>query len=84
MPFEVIWLDNAQIEVNDLWEDDSLRGQLSQAVRTIDKWLSEKPLDVGQSREDAQRVWFFRPFVVIYDVDETASLVRVASIWVIR
>lgn len=40
--------------------------------------------DVGESKERLQRGMFFRPFVVIYDVDEATRLVRVANIWPIK
>lgn len=54
MTFEVIWLEQAQQEVRVLWEDDSLRGPLSQAVRTIDQWLGTMPLTSVNRKSDCR------------------------------
>lgn len=80
MNYTVVWLPVAEQQLADIWLASSQRQAVSAAVREIDDELGRHPLEIGESREEANRVLITRPLVTTYQVGIEDRIVRVANV----
>lgn len=80
MNFTVVWLTVAEQQLAEIWLSSSQRLAITTAVEEIDEELGRHPLDVGESREDVNRVIITRPLVATYQVEAADRLVRVVNV----
>lgn len=78
--FEILWIDVARDQLADLWIRAADRRAVTAAVDSIDKRLRFDPRDVGESREDPERIAFFPPLVVRFRLSEDDRRVLVVSV----
>jgi hypothetical protein len=81
MKFTVNWLSEAAEEYFELWLDVERREAVSTSGATIDKTLSDRPSEVGESRSDDMRILFEAPLAALYRINLTKHRVDVVSVW---
>ena len=82
--FEVIWMPEAQAELEEVWRRTGDRDAILLAVWAIEAALRDNPAVVGESRPDEQRVTFARPLGVRFRVFADAGRVNIGSVWYFR
>ena len=82
--FEVRWVDAATNELAEIWIRSSDRKAINDAANVIDRLLRSDPQDVGESRDDSERIAFVPPLVVRFQVSEDDRLVLVLDVVHIR
>jgi len=80
MNYTVVWKRAADDKLAELWLNSADRDPIAHSVHQIDAQLGEKPLDVGESREDNYRILCILPLVVAYRVSEDDRLVTVGQV----
>lgn len=81
MRFTVNWLSEATEEYFELWLDVECREAVATAAALIDKALSERPTEVGESRPENLRILFEAPLAALYRVDMAEWRVNIVSVW---
>jgi len=81
MKHTAVWKPEAEEELARLWTEAPDRGDVTAAADEIDRLLDRSPLDQGESRSGATRIFFVDPIGVIYDVSEGHRLVSVLRVW---
>lgn len=81
MKYTVVWEPSAEQDLATIW----MRARDKQAVRAaadqIDTELERDPLQAGESREGNNRIFFFPPLAVSFDVDTARRRVLVLAVW---
>ena len=80
MKFTVTYRPVAESKLAAMWMNDPNRTLIAQAADAIDALLEKDPLAVGESRSGNERIIFYEPLAVLYEVDEDAHEVHVLSI----
>ncbi len=82
MTFRVFWTPRGENQMRQLWTEASseLRDRFLIALFKVSEALTLRPGEVGESRAGSQRIAFFDPLVVTYDVDIDRRLVRIAVV----
>lgn len=81
MKWTVLWHDDAENGLANLWVTSSDKGAITAAANIIDYRLRRDPLGVGESRADDDRVLFEDPLGVLYVVDSGDRKVTVLRVW---
>jgi hypothetical protein len=81
--FIVRWARSARDELAALWiqAESERRQEITAAAHRIDQELETNPDGVGESRLGNERVAFFFPLGIRFDVDQEQSTVRVLQVW---
>ena len=84
--FTVRWKRAARDELAKIWvqADSTMRQAITAAANQVDAGLKRNPESKGESRGDAERVWFAPPLCVFFKVDVDRSLVRVVGVRILR
>ena len=80
--YAVIWLDSvldklAEIYVN---ADTAERNRMAVGIDTLNRLLSDRPLEMGESRGGTVRIAFSDLLAVRFRVDSDARIVRVVGV----
>jgi hypothetical protein len=81
MRFTVVWRSLAQQQLAQEWIASPDRNAITAAAAAIDSALQRDPLNVGESRSNAERLAFFPPLWVLFEVSVPDRLVTVLDIW---
>jgi hypothetical protein len=81
MTWTVIWTEEAQSQLADIWLRVLNREEITIISRKIDLELREHPLEVGEERDLPERILLIKPLAVLYDVIEADRLVTVYAVW---
>ena len=81
MTYEVVWRPAAETKLADLWTSDPDRAAVSAAANEIDRLLTYRPWDIGESRLGTTRVLFEESSAVLYEVVEDDQRVFVLDVW---
>jgi hypothetical protein len=81
MRFTVVWRTLAQQQLAQCWITSPDRNAVTAAAASIDAALQRDPLNIGESRSGAERIAFFDPLWVQFEVSEPDRLVTVIDIW---
>lgn len=84
--YRVLWESFALRLLADVWIDASSndRAQITDAVSEADRLLKFDPLDIGESRAGIERIAFFGPLGILFEVHEREEVVKVLEVWSIR
>jgi hypothetical protein len=77
MKYDVVWVGTAERRLTQIWLASRFRSVITQAAQAIDKELSNRPFDVGESRGIGQRILLAMPLGVVYELHADKKLVRV-------
>jgi len=80
--FTVIWRPSALNDLATAWVSSGDRRMVTEAAERVDRLLSQKPGDQGESRPLNRRIMFERPLVVTYEIleaDRTVVILGVRS-----
>ncbi len=80
MTYAVTWATAAALELIRLEAADSVPPRVRTAGEWIDYTLRRVPLDLGESREYDERVWYGDVLGVHFSVDTKALTVRVIAV----
>ena len=80
MNYTVVWLPVAEQQLAEIWLSSSQRLAVSTAAEEIDEELGLHPLEIGESREDTNRIIITRPLVATYQVEVADRIVRVVNV----
>ena len=78
--FEVLWTEEAERQLAEIWIRAGNRGEITTAVASVDKRLKSDPGKVGESREDFERILFAPPLIVRFEVFEADRRVHVLNL----
>jgi hypothetical protein len=81
MKFTVAWRTLPQRQLAQRWLIGPDRNAITAAAAGIDAALQRDPLNVGESRSGIERIAFFDPLWVQFEVSEPDRLVTVVAIW---
>jgi hypothetical protein len=81
MPFRVLWTPDAEIKLEQLIKASPEPGRIAAAVRQIDRFLVDTPVDFGESRYETIRVGFVIPLGVQFEVMDDVQTVIVHHVW---
>jgi len=79
--FSVTWIPLAEARLTELWLKSRVSSQITEATDKLDAQLSQRPLDIGESRHANTRIAFERPLAILYDVDPRKKRVVVVDAW---
>jgi hypothetical protein len=79
--YTVVWLPRGEKKLTNMWLRASDRNAISNAVNLIDKLLSVDPMNVGESRDEPDRILHQTPLGVIFRVVDDDRLVMVIDVW---
>jgi hypothetical protein len=65
----------------ELWLSAADREAVANAADEADRLLSVDPFNLGESRGEAQRIFFISPLAVLFCVEEDDRKVNVIDIW---
>jgi hypothetical protein len=85
MSYTVRWKKSALEILATLWmnADSDLRRQITAATNRIDQLLQQDPINVGESREGADRVEYVPPLGMRFEVNEANHVVTVLHTWLV-
>jgi hypothetical protein len=80
--FTVRWVRSALNDLADIWNqaDSGDRDAISSAANRIDKSLTTRPSEQGESRAQGRRVLIELPLVVVFEIVEQDRFVRVLQV----
>jgi hypothetical protein len=78
--YTVVWKPLAMAKLAELWIAAADRAAFTQAANRIESLLRTNPLEVGESRTDANRVLYELPLAVAYRVSEEDLMVTVVGV----
>lgn len=81
MKFQVIWTEDAESDLADLWLRALDRNTVSRASLEIDRTLKFNADQQGESREGNMRVLFCRPLAVNFVVHRDDATAYVIAVW---
>jgi hypothetical protein len=81
MKYTVIWKHKALQRLEDIWSRASDRQAITEAADHIDAELRLRPFDIGESREDENRILTEGPLCITYRVRAADLCVDVWSVW---
>ena len=81
--FTVRWKRSALNELATRWiqADSAMRQAITAATNQIDEELQQDPESKGESRGDAERIWFVFPLGIRFEADQQHLIVRVLHVW---
>jgi hypothetical protein len=79
--YQVEWLPDAEMELEDLWANTTRPEELIAACDAIEYRLSFDPVHEGESRPNNTRITFEAPLAVVYRVDVSKKMVYVGQVW---
>lgn len=79
-----MWRPSAERKLTELWLNGADRQAATDAADAINALLRDKPLDVGESRDEIARILTVLPRSVYYDVHNQDRLVAVWAVWRVR
>ena len=84
--YMVQWMEEALADLARLWidADSNLRKLISVATNEIDRRLRKHPLDEGESRDGADRIFLWPPLGVTFEVSEQDRVLRILGVWQFR
>ena len=82
--FEVRWMRVADAELMEIWSQATNRNAITAAVDAVDRQLKSDPIDLGESREGAERILFATPLIVRFQVFEEDRRVLVLGVRPLR
>jgi hypothetical protein len=84
MNYTVRWSPFAEAKLRWLWLRAFDKEAVAELADTANRLLRDRPFDLGESRERAdRRLWFHRPLCVAFRIDDSAKVVYVAAVkWV--
>lgn len=80
MNYRVRWTKIAEADLMSIWLRSADQQFLADVAEKIDQILQHNPSDQGESRDPGWRLWFYRPFQVLFYVEETSNTVYVGSV----
>jgi hypothetical protein len=80
MTYTVVWSENAENELLQIWIDSPDRESITRAANEIDPTLRFDPIVRGETYNPSTRVLKIWPLLVLYRVFEQDRLVKVISI----
>lgn len=84
MKFTVFWKKTAERHLAQIWLDAADRASVTKAAHDIEKALKGNPNEIGESRDEENRIFFVPPLGVTFTVNELDCQVLVASVWYIK
>jgi hypothetical protein len=81
MKWTVIWRPASESGLTDLWVSAADKAAITAAANRIDVLLRRSPFDVGESRDDDDRVYFDAPLGILFTIDELDRKVFVERVW---
>ncbi len=83
MRWTVLYRPSAQNQLANIWLTTQDQQTVADAADEVDRALSAKPLDVGESRDDNARILIEQPLTVLYEVypDDVRVEVFAVSYW---
>lgn len=81
MKYTVIWQPSAEGDLATVWTESKQRSVVSQAADRIENWLRTDPEELGESREDGERLLIESPLAVIYRLVPQDRCVFVLAVW---
>jgi hypothetical protein len=76
-----VWLPRVERKLTNIWLRASDRDAISNAVNLIDKLLSIDPENVGESRDEPDRILHQKPLGMVFRVVDEDRLVMVLDVW---
>jgi plasmid stabilization system protein ParE len=81
MKYTVVWQPSAENELIELWPAAANREQVTQAADEIERILSTKPTEAGESRSGDIRILIVPPLAANFRVFQADRIVRVSRVW---
>jgi hypothetical protein len=81
MKYTVVWIQTAQEELAELWNNAGDRNAVTAASNHIDHILKTAPYSNSESREGNLRIIFVPPLAALYDVSDDDRMVTVRAVW---
>ncbi len=81
MRFTVIWLPAAEQKLTEIWLASANKPILTRLIDELDADLRNRPLTVGESRDDVSRIAFAGSVVAEFEVHEADCRVIVSAVW---
>ena len=82
--YTVVWSEEAERELADIWSDAADRQGIANAANILDRELAYAPANLGESRPSGLRIAHCLPLGVSFAVSEEDRLVRVLAVWQCR
>lgn len=84
MTFTVYWRPPAEAQADAIWVGLGRPDDFVGLLDDVNRLLRGSAHELGESRDRAtSRVWFPRPLMVVYQIDETARVVYIEHVhWV--
>jgi hypothetical protein len=84
--FSIYRSENTTSFLKKTWEqaDEALQQAILEATDSLNRALSERPHEQGESRDDGTRILFEAPLGVEYEIDDDRRIVHVRRTWAYR
>ena len=81
MSYLVVWSNVAFDQMGLILRAMPLRrAEFAGTLKAIASKLRTDPMEQGESRDDADRIWFVGDLIIVFSVDVESSTVEIASI----
>ncbi|MFT3879049.1 MAG: hypothetical protein QM703_05235 [Gemmatales bacterium] len=81
MKWTVLWQPSAEQQLTNLWTNAKNKQSITFASNQIDALLRTQPQALGESRSGLERIFFYPPLSVIYEVIPDDSKVIVTYVY---
>jgi len=84
--FGLHWIQAALDELTTFWlaADSPTRSAITAVVHSLEQELIANPNNVGESREEGERVAIVYPMGVTFEIDDDKRTVHVLHVWDMR
>ena len=84
MRYTVLWAEEAEEQLAQLWLDAALRDSVTKAAHVVEASLAINPSEAGESRASDRRIFITPPLVVDFEVHSADRTVRVLQVRLMR